>query len=165
MSSILAVIHTAAIVLRSCSILLHLFPEVMVAPIARHAHGGQGDSGVTIEQSKETISPAALGCNPSKEEVEDRQDGEDSVISDRSFAVPAGVVFRIRYEGLECQFPIPQPGMMGAQVADVVQRQEPGKQNLAGDAIRLRQRLLGMFSADPEEGEHVAEGHDLGGRP
>ena len=55
---------SVAMVLRSRSPPLHLFPEVMVAPVGRHAHGGQGDSGITIEQSKETVSPAALGCNP-----------------------------------------------------------------------------------------------------
>ena len=79
MSSILAVIHPAAIVLRSRPPPLHLFPEVMVARAGRYAHGGQGDGGVTIEQSKETVSPAALGCNLSKQEVEDRQYGEDGV--------------------------------------------------------------------------------------
>lgn len=137
----------------------------MTSPVRRHSHRRQRDIGVVVKEFVEARMPLALGRDLFEHIPQQGQDGEDAIVRHGVWRMPAGIVAGIGQNGFDGEFTIPKPGVMGAAVADVIQRKQPGAQDVARDLKTRPDVPLDVFAAVPEHGEHLAEGHGFGGGP
>ena len=113
-----------------------------VLPIGRELHGSKIDRRMSVEESLEPFAPEGIRGNVGEQRLNDQHDHVKAVVTDAA-CLPCHGQFR-----LDGKFPIPQPAVMRADVADRRQRVKP--------AYKDRLRLI-EFAGDflPQAGPQV----------
>ena len=97
--------------------------------------------------------------------VEQRQDDEGSIVCHCLRFVPVGRITGVGNDRLDREHTIPQPGVMGADIADVVQRLQPRKQHRASEVVSPRDSFLDPVSTHRKQCEHRSKRHRFSGSP
>lgn len=134
-------------------------------PIFREPHVFLGDIGEGIQECDQSIIPKTEGRYFLKKVKQDCQYTENSIVSNDNRLMPFGIFANVWHFGFVAEFTVPESAVMGADIADGVQGEEPGTHHFIRNRVFIGDLFLKVGGDAPEHRQYFPEAHDFGHHP